>query len=1101
MRWTWRSYAVSDFWHRVRVSAMSASSESWSLVSRVCLPSCHASKLSVMQAPSNLSDSSDTTQPSSPAALDATLAVRYLNSQLAVNHDNAQFRCKAYEGKHTSEEQRLSYAWAKYVSRQKGDAQVLEFTFEAPQIFFVCDHDAILELKISAVHALSPDKKDQIEELNDFRLSFRITTEKRTILGNDVKVGDHESRIHLLVFDFDHARLLVSEDDEKVRDFNLDRQLASYLKALQVGGHHVLFFPPEFDENDIRSPVRFSLSQNLRDERPPVLENIYGYTVEMINGYLSLLWYTCAFIARQRGTGALWDDMTSLAGYQTWRFPNYAAQWHSSFRFTPPRVTILCAKEVVLHFTLSEVRFYPAKPDLFFPDFVEKETADYTGWEIALIIDISATKTDLRIKPDNARFTSEYSKHSNFTEVDHERAYNLLVDFFVERYFKLVAATRLQYLFHRIREEYSLIRSPTIDNDGSWWTLEQDYRSSISALAATIKHTKMEGFDIVVAISQSSINSQFLRLFRSDEFSRWVRAEKFRVEVKTMSVQLLDSQRSQGGSVAEDDYSDDDDGDDEQTVGDEDFEPKARPPSRHAIVTVHVLEGTLGWLLDENNLDISPCTPYAFGECQLAFEVALLEREVAQESSQAKHCPRAYEYPAEPVSEASKKFDDTYTLRHIYLDLANAQFSAQYSVLDDDEYGDKEAMLRRMTLAERIKTIYFPILVERGAHIVATIPIYHPEARASFYRFTDMTFRTYSVETELATLTEEEDTVKRSDQILFVLGMTGNRPLPPVSTFTPSKRWILRGRFSHGLFAISRNTFLTRLHALLARVNAVTTLVSVSSSSRAKNRRGHVVQLWDKHPERKREPCTWKAIGGKDDASATEFEWKYSQDWRLQEEGTLANMNRALAIHCTTHNRLELPDVSALSDGSLVIKVSGELHLRMQDARNNESWSTESTANWSVTISIKTSTKGNVEVDIDGVDHIRATPAKTTRRGNASIPEVQQILQKHLPKRKDFESVLRELQELQGDWKYYFPAANWFTLCTPMFNLDGDLLFELRRSQTVPHRQSSDTFLVSPTSPNASSNDLREGPQGGNEGEETSDGSESGNAGSTGEAS
>ena len=229
----------------------------------------------------------------------------------------------------------------------------------------------------------------------------------------------------------------------------------------------------------------------------------------------------------------------------------------------------------------------------------------------------------------------------------------------------------------------------------------------------------------------------------------------------------------------------------------------------------------------------------------------------------------------------------------------DAQFSAQYSVLEDEEYGDKEAMLRRMTLAEYIKTVYFPSLVARDAHIIATIPIYHPEARPAFYRFTDMTYRTYTVETELATLTEDEDTVKRSDQILFVLGMTSNHPLPPISTFSPSKRWILRGRFSHGLFAISRSTFLSRLHSLLARVNAVTTLVSVSPSSRAKAR-GNVVQLWDKHPDRKKEPCTWRPVSGKDDASATEFEWKYSQDWRLQEEGTLANMNRALAIHCTS---------------------------------------------------------------------------------------------------------------------------------------------------------------------------------------------------------
>ena len=209
-----------------------------------------------------------------------------------------------------------------------------------------------------------------------------------------MKVGDHESRIHLLVFDFDRkctrpslfpnanaklgvidAQLLEPTDhQDDVDALHLDRHLASYLKALQVGGHHVLFFPPEFDENDIRSPIRFSLSKNSGDERPPVLENIYGFTANMINGYLSLLWYTCSFIARQRGNGAHWDDVTSLAGYQTWLFSGYTAPWHSSFKFTPPHVTILCAKEVVLHFTLSEVRFYLAKehPDGFSEAFPEK---------------------------------------------------------------------------------------------------------------------------------------------------------------------------------------------------------------------------------------------------------------------------------------------------------------------------------------------------------------------------------------------------------------------------------------------------------------------------------------------------------------------------------------------------------------------------------------------------------------------------------------------------------------------------------------------------------------------------------------------------------
>ena len=39
--------------------------------------------------------------------------------------------------------------------------------------------------------------------LQDVTVYLRMPTERRTILGRDVKVGDYESRIHLLVFDLE----------------------------------------------------------------------------------------------------------------------------------------------------------------------------------------------------------------------------------------------------------------------------------------------------------------------------------------------------------------------------------------------------------------------------------------------------------------------------------------------------------------------------------------------------------------------------------------------------------------------------------------------------------------------------------------------------------------------------------------------------------------------------------------------------------------------------------------------------------------------------------------------------------------------------------
>ena len=39
----------------------------------------------------------------------------------------------------------------------------------------------------------------------DWKITYRVTTEWRAIVGNDSKVGDHESRIRMLVFDFERA--------------------------------------------------------------------------------------------------------------------------------------------------------------------------------------------------------------------------------------------------------------------------------------------------------------------------------------------------------------------------------------------------------------------------------------------------------------------------------------------------------------------------------------------------------------------------------------------------------------------------------------------------------------------------------------------------------------------------------------------------------------------------------------------------------------------------------------------------------------------------------------------------------------------------------
>ena len=222
-------------------------------------------------------------------------------------------------------------------------------------------------------------------------------------------------------------------------------------------------------------------------------------------------------------------------------------------------------------------------------------------WVIALVVDVTTSSTEMSILADSmflnlwsvnglkfmtcpplgARYVARFSRYSEVLE-EHVAARDLLITFFVEQYFKLVAGTRLQHLVLNVRDEQYISQS-SLDADGSWWMLERDSKFGSSTLDNTIRHTKMHGFDIVIAISQTSINTQLRsRLSRIRELMRWERSDCF-IEVKSVSVSLLyldESLDSNGGIMLDSERS-------------------------RAIVTVHVSEGTLMSLVN-NYLELVP---------------------------------------------------------------------------------------------------------------------------------------------------------------------------------------------------------------------------------------------------------------------------------------------------------------------------------------------------------------------------------------------------------------------------------------------------------------------------------------------------------------
>ena len=82
------------------------------------------------------------------------------------------------------------------------------------------------------------------------------------------------------------------------------------------------------------------------------------------------------------------------------------------------------------------------------------------------------------------------------------------------------------------------------DADGSWWSLELADTSGDSS-RETVQRTKMYGVDQVVAVSQGSLNAQFVTLCATQGVLHlWNYEDFFAATFKPMSLRLLSSNRA-----------------------------------------------------------------------------------------------------------------------------------------------------------------------------------------------------------------------------------------------------------------------------------------------------------------------------------------------------------------------------------------------------------------------------------------------------------------------------------------------------------------------------------------------------------------------------
>lgn len=150
------------------------------------------------------------------------------------------------------------------------------------------------------------------------------------------------------------ATLVSTEPEVTVGRDLLIKYMSDYLEFLHSAGHHVLFSLPQFDQRATPLSIDFSL-MNIAQLW---VGDIHGITVEQINTYMSSVWLKSAMLAHGGATRTSTDWRSRcLAEFDTL---SYGGGAYGKFRVKlgPPRVDILCSREVIVYFNIDELEFF-----------------------------------------------------------------------------------------------------------------------------------------------------------------------------------------------------------------------------------------------------------------------------------------------------------------------------------------------------------------------------------------------------------------------------------------------------------------------------------------------------------------------------------------------------------------------------------------------------------------------------------------------------------------------------------------------------------------------------------------------------------------------
>ncbi|KZT64494.1 hypothetical protein DAEQUDRAFT_678489 [Daedalea quercina L-15889] len=963
----------------------------------------------------------------------APQAVHYMNAQLAALYENAVDCIKHHDRTNKPAEQfKYSHALAEftYSLPYSRNQTMFHATFDKPHLEFICNHDAILRLKInkgyyrldySKSSGMNYSERDRVQSLENVELAFRVSFDNRSLRGKDSKIGNGQNLVQLIVLNLPKAHLVSVEPALIIGRDAFVHYLNEYLVFLHQAGNHVLFSLPDFDDDRYRLTIDYSLLGGTVLE----VDDIYGISVDKINAYLSSVWLKAAMLV-----GGDIDDWRSLclAEYRsTWR-PLRDWDGHFHLRLGTPRVKPVCSREAIVYFSVDEVLFYEDA------DFTREPHRRYSGWEIAVLVDIihefDGFVTRCVLDLTSARPYHAHCKYGGFEEHDEIAvAYcTRIVEFFTSTYLDILETVDLHVIyFFDSRWPIGSGGSITIhgeieeeeeDLDEGGWVMTGDSSSQrVIEWREMVTQCNLFGFDQVIAISQSTINTFFESLWTGGQSYRhndhalvnWHYDEYFNARFKPLTLRLLSNGR--------------------------------------AIVWVHLEHGHLKVL--KNRLPWND-EKYHFESWHLAFEVDLKKvthSELKVSESWVERYKESLVYKEHGIHEER-------ILEHILLDLDHAEFLYEFSSFEG-LFHHSHGISHEHRPIEQVQAVvhylqghYLPHLAQSGLNIIHTVPVWRTKVNMTSVSLTTMHFHVYS-KTEI-TRQNWAHVSGSLEPVIAVLGMTEFRPLPALRLEYSSNLIIRASRsISYGTVCISRSSFMEkRLLDLLSIINSRTTVIPLFSGVV-----DGVWQLqlttWAEHQWRSTQQCKWEEISRHN--GIMKYRWQHRDGWKYEHEGTGVIDNGTYSVLCSTRNFLELP--TAARNRAMEIKISGITELEMSFKSPTREGSSKSTAKWSVVLSIQSDFDG-LSVKVIGA----LTPVIEVSSAHEHLgmfPDLRQKLSEHLPQTIDVSQVLAELKVFEGVWHYGYPGLHGYCLANPIFNHRGDVIFELRpqgHGATSSHR-------------------------------------------------